>query len=88
MDVYLKVVSVRVHTESSVLNKLDDISSIQYEKNRTQDGLLWNTTRHGHHARRFAVIANKLRARDRYEQIQSNARALRPYVRRRRSTRI
>ena len=33
MAVYLKVVSVRVHTESSVLNMLDDISGIQYEKN-------------------------------------------------------
>jgi len=62
MAVYLKVVSVRVHTESSVLNKLDDISGIQYEKNRTQDGPLWNATRHGHHLRRFAVIANKLHA--------------------------
>ena len=40
MAVYLKVVSVRVHTESSVLNRLDDISGIQYEKNRTQDGPL------------------------------------------------
>jgi len=62
MAVYLKVVSVRVHTESSVLTKLDDISGIQYEKNRTQDGPLWNVTRHGHHVRRFVVIANNLRA--------------------------
>jgi len=62
MAIYLKVVSVRLHTEYSVLNKLDDISGIQYEKNRTQDGPLWNATRLGHHLRRFPVIANKLRA--------------------------
>ena len=35
MAVHLKVVSVRVLTESSVLNKFDDISGIQYEMKRT-----------------------------------------------------
>jgi len=90
MAVYLKVVSVRVHTESSVLNEIDDITGIQYEKNRTQNGPLWNATRRGHHVGRFVFIANKLRApgQIRRHLIQSTARVLWPYVRRRRQTRI